>query len=182
MKKYIIGFIVGIIVSSIGVYAITSSTVTYHDTTVDQALDTLYNNVGKVNLDRISFSANSYQGEKIIATTSSINLTTGNYIVIGMEAYSSPVASDPGTTNGGPNSLYPDINQNTDTCTQLGARSSIAIPTTTFDNKYQRLFVRTRLWKCSFNEATTVTITENNMGSTHTNLPLSVIVEAIKLD
>ncbi len=74
MKKYIIGFIVGIIVSSIGVYAITSSDITYKNTTVDQALDTLYTNSQKKlpNPLIIPLSTLSYN---VTLSTSTVNIS-----------------------------------------------------------------------------------------------------------
>jgi len=181
MKKYIIGFILGIIISGIGVYAITASEVTYHDTDIESALDNLYNNIGKIDLSKLTFSANSYQGAKTMGSSTSIELTSGNYIVVGIEAYSSPVASNQGTTGSHTTVEHPGINQ-ASKCEKLGSMASATVPGGMFDNKYQRLYLQTYLWKCSFDETTTVTITEDSMGASHNNLPLSVMVEAIKLD
>ena len=182
MKKYIIGFIVGIIISGIGVYAITASEVTYHDTTIDQALDNLYNNIGKIDLSKLTFSANSYQGTKTQGVKTSKTLNKGNYIIIGIEAFPSPVDSY-NETSVNENGSTPGINQTSDICQVLGRRRVDNVPTIKYNNQYERLYLHTRIWKCSFeNDNNTVEIIENVMGASSNNLPLTMMIEAIKLD
>ena len=46
--KIVIAFVLGLVISGIGVYALSASSVTYkNDTTVDEALDYLYTQTGK---------------------------------------------------------------------------------------------------------------------------------------
>ncbi len=85
MKKYIIGFIVGILVSSIGVYAITASEIDYKDTKLDQALNNIYSNLdSKIVLNTFG----TPQVDELLTTTAStsgnvnVSLTKGKYLML----------------------------------------------------------------------------------------------------
>jgi len=185
-KNPILTFILGIVLTlSIGVLAstIAANSISYGNGTVKDALDELYSNVGKVDLDRLSFSSNSYQGEKVKASKTSLTLSKGNYIIIGIEAFPSPVSSNPGSTSFSTTGTHPKINQSSEVCEVLGDRETTTVPSTTYGGSYQRLYVQSRIWKCSLPDTTqTVEMEENTIGSSDTNLPLTVLIEAIKLD
>lgn len=94
--KVVIAFVLGLIISGIGVYAITinSTQIVYVDgnnneTTVKAALDNVYNNLDtKMMLN--TFGTTQYassQGDRIANRTATKEITKGKYIVVDNKAY-----------------------------------------------------------------------------------------------
>lgn len=81
--KIIIAFVLGLIISAVGVYAINANNITYNDTTLDKALDEVYANLDTKKVLN-SFGTVQYgtsQGTAKNSRTASLELSKGKYIV-----------------------------------------------------------------------------------------------------
>lgn len=84
--KILLSFLLGVIISGVSVYAATqylASDVVYNDTTVESALDELYNrSINKISLNIFGTPLyNQSMGNIIYNRNTSINLTKGKYII-----------------------------------------------------------------------------------------------------
>lgn len=90
MKKIFLGITIGLLISTVGVYAVNylASDVTYKNTTVESALNDLYSKISST----ISFDnaiQSSSEGSRISKRTTSITLDKGKYIVSAVSNLSS---------------------------------------------------------------------------------------------
>jgi len=77
-------FILGLVIATtISVYAITASEVTYHDTDVESALDTLYTRSQVLNLNE--YTKGSVTGTLSTNRTKQVSINKGNYILLATE-------------------------------------------------------------------------------------------------
>lgn len=156
-------FILGLVIATtISVFAITSSEVTYRDTDVKSALDTLYDKAHNTLINNIDFSHNKdiEFGTWATSRTVSIDVTKGDYIIIldATDAYTSDSKSNTVNTN---ITQSNDLTYTNGTCDVIdGDQVSIGSNTgygsaNTYVTSYNKMVV----YKCSFTANDTVSYT-----------------------
>lgn len=190
LNNKIFYFILGaIIFSTISVYAVTiidSKDVSFsskHDNwkveNVQSAIDYLYEIANNRNsLDELEFktTVDSSQGHRLDKREISTILEAGSYIIVGNTAYTSLS----GTGGSKVEELPPTIENSSGTCTLISSRQIAASPTTLNNGAYLFLIHNSGIWKCVFEETTTVKII--SAVSNITNIPQLAEIHTIKLD
>ena len=138
---FVLGFIAA---SAIGVYAINAGEITYKSTTVEGAINELYNlSLRDLTFDNII--TNGSYGDQEENRSASITLNTGKYLVIAMKNRGWATSSTITTTRN--NTGYAGIDC-TNNCTyqQLSTYEYLGIPSSAISGVYPRLNTRVTLF------------------------------------
>jgi len=189
LNNKIFYFLLGILVSGIIVYAetrIQASQIEYNNTTVESALNGLYSINNQDLIDRIdsTISYNATYGSKANGTNTSLNLSAGNYIIVGIDEYTSPITTYADGGQGSTSSSAIEITTTSGTCEKISSKFTRSVPTNTFDStsKYLRNFMFVFTWKCKLSQAATVTITDTSQGTNDNTNYGSISIQAIKTE
>lgn len=173
IKNNIFGFIIGVVscTAIVGVYAITASEVTYKETTVDSALDGLYEEVNKDLIDRIDLTSNFVYsvGYRTGPKTVSINVDSGSYIIVFTSGYGWNSGSWTPTIA---NTIEETMSNNK--CTPLIQKKLVNYA----DGNAS--FTGTAVYKCTFTSSDTVSFSHNQTSAT--GMTENFLLYSIKID
>ena len=192
--KLFIGIVIGAVISGISVYALSSNSVAFTPTdtnwnvsTVDEAINDLYEVRNQDLIDRLDLSMNVAHAERNISTANTnsvINNLSGDYLVVWTESVSN--GSETGISN------YADISGNSldqatiafenGTCEHLLGKYSEKTAVTPYSGSWKmwtRVYLK--VYKCSFDEGGIAKLQYTN-GSINTYNSRGDILTTIKID
>lgn len=192
--KLFIGIIVGAVISGISVYALSSNSVGFQPqdnnwsvSTVDEALNDLYEVRNQDLIDRLDLTINDTHAERNRSTTNTdsvINDLKGNYLVVWSEGASN--GSEPAKSSYN-DDLGNDANTATiafenGTCEQLFGKYTEKTATTSYTGSWKMVNITyLKIYKCSFDEGGVAKLQFAN-GSINTYNSRGDILTTIKLD
>jgi len=181
--KFILGFIAGaILCTTIGVMATLSyaaSQIQYKNTTLDLAMNELYNEVNTDILQKLNLSPSKVQYYESYGTRENrslnINLNPGKYLIFSSFVYTgngSSLPSSSGTTQS------PRINS--DNCSLLAGRKNDSIATSQVGSTNIAQYNHNSIYVCDITDAETITI--NSIAGESISFTSNVISQVVKLD
>lgn len=194
MKKIIFAFILGAVIFStitaIAVTQINANQITYTkngtDTTVDAALNDLYTEANKDILTRLNLSSskittNDSYGFRIPNRSTTLDLTTGSYLVV--VAYHD-TGGVTGTSNVSNNSNIISLSYNNGSCTRLSGRRlfNYISPFGGNANLNYVSYEAIAIYSCKFTQNLTLNISSNDAPSENEGQESHIMAQAIKLD
>ncbi len=175
IKNPIFTFIIGLALATVvGVYAINANEITYSDTTVDQALNTVYSSLNnKIVLNTFGTAEyNASYGKRLASRDTTLTLDAGKYIIL-------VIGSTSGGGSGGSNT-YRDIQENIVCSTECDKTYLSGKEIQGYGSQWNSYF-KYSMYICTINEDDT-TVTYTSTSSSNNQFGQSVLMSAIPIN
>ncbi len=161
MKKNILLIVLGIIIgTSIGVYAINASEINYNNTTVDSALDYLYNHVGS-DIGQ-TYSSINYGHERLTSMSTNLELPKGKYLCSTVFSMSTAINEKDYEASGNNTSLIPSGCDSIEAIKNNYIGSGATEPQLSSTSTYHLLYRLSYIFKCDVNATKTISVSATN--------------------